>query len=106
MNRVSTHILAVLITLILVFLWLGVQRPLHFQQPALVGNPEPGPAAGPSRPPAVNYTLPAVAPPDLPADVLKRSDADEEINIRVYAAVNRSVVNITTASEGGGQFGD
>ena len=38
----------------------------------------------------------------LPADVLKDVDAEEQVNIRVYAAVNRSVVNITTASEAGG----
>jgi S1-C subfamily serine protease len=38
--------------------------------------------------------------------VLERADADEQVNIRVYAAVNRSVVNITTASDAGGLFGD
>jgi S1-C subfamily serine protease len=50
--------------------------------------------------------LPQVAPPALPAEVLRSVDADEQINIRVYAAVNRSVVNITTANEAGGFFGE
>ncbi len=35
---------------------------------------------------------------DVPAEILKQVDADEHVNIRVYSAVNRSVVNITTAS--------
>ena len=33
-------------------------------------------------------------------------DADEQINIRVYQGVNKSVVNITTATEAVGFFGD
>ncbi len=47
-----------------------------------------------------------MAPPTLPEEVLKEADADEQINIRVYAAVNRSVVNITTATESSGFFGE
>jgi S1-C subfamily serine protease len=38
--------------------------------------------------------------------VLKDLDAEERVNVLVYAAVNRSVVNITTESEGAGFFGD
>jgi S1-C subfamily serine protease len=52
-----------------------------------------------------NYTLPAVPAPALPADLLNRVEADEQINIRIYEAVNRSVVNIT-AAESGGLFGE
>ncbi|MHC5543674.1 S1C family serine protease, partial [Singulisphaera rosea] len=63
-------------------------------------------AQAPARAPSAKYELPKVEPPSLPAEVLKGSDADEQINIRVYAAVNRSVVNITTASDAGGFFGD
>lgn len=59
-----------------------------------------------TRPPAPAYQLPAVPPPAIPAELLKSADVDEQINIRVYAAVNRSVVNITTASEASGYFGD
>ncbi|MEA2632963.1 MAG: hypothetical protein QOE66_3182, partial [Chloroflexota bacterium] len=50
--------------------------------------------------------LPKVASPALPAEVLEEVDADEQHNIRVYAAVNNSVVNITTAAEAGGFFGE
>jgi S1-C subfamily serine protease len=46
------------------------------------------------------------APPSVPTEVLARADVDEQINIRVYAAVNKSVVNITTSVEGLGLFGD
>jgi S1-C subfamily serine protease len=59
-----------------------------------------------SSPTATRYNLPAATPPDIPADVLKLADADEQINIRVYAAVNKSVVNITTVNESSGLFGD
>ena len=45
-------------------------------------------------------------PPVVPPEVLARVDADERVNVQVYAAVNRAVVNITTASESSGVFGD
>jgi S1-C subfamily serine protease len=38
--------------------------------------------------------------------VLKEADAEEQVNIRVYAAANRSVVHITTATESAGFFGE
>jgi len=50
--------------------------------------------------------LQQVAPPPMPAELIKAVDADEQINIRVYAAVNKSVVNITTAAEASGVFGE
>jgi S1-C subfamily serine protease len=98
MRTITAHFLTALLTVSLVLLlWFGLVRPLP--------RPAGGMASGP--PGRVqNYALKPVAPPELPAEVLKRADADEQINIRVYAAVNRSVVNITTASEGGGLFGD
>jgi len=49
---------------------------------------------------------PIPAPIPIPAEVLKAADADEQINIRVYANTNRSVVNITTAASSIGFFGD
>ena len=58
--------------------------------------------AGAPRPPRRRRSVPPAPPLVLPADVLKDVDAEEQVNIRVYAAVNRSVVNITTASEAGG----
>jgi S1-C subfamily serine protease len=61
--------------------------------------PEPASAA---RPPieTENQTPPS------PADVLKDLDPDERNNVRVYAASNKSVVNITTEAEVSGFFGD
>ena len=41
-----------------------------------------------------------------PEDVLKELDPDERNNVRVYAAANKGVVNITTEADGLGFFGD
>jgi S1-C subfamily serine protease len=72
-------------------------RPPGSVQPPALSNP---PAARPS------FELPQVAAPDLPPELLKEADAEEQVNIRVYAATNRSVVNITTAAEVAGFFGE
>jgi S1-C subfamily serine protease len=61
--------------------------------PSSVGRPEPGAGV-------------AAQVPAAPEDVLKGLDSDERNNIRVYAAVNKSVVNITTEAAGLGFFGD
>ena len=45
-------------------------------------------------------------PPAPPEDLLKDLDPEERNNVLVYASVNKSVVNITTESQGGGFFGD
>lgn len=83
---------------------LGANRRAPVAQIPRFGSAPPGrqPAPQPSAP----YVLPAVAPPAIPPDVLKRVDADELDNIHVYAAVNKSVVNITTANDAGGMFGE
>ncbi len=44
--------------------------------------------------------------PAPPEDVLKDLDPEERNNVLVYSRVNKSVVNITTESEGLGFFGD
>ena len=49
---------------------------------------------------------PPESPPVIPPEVLDAADADEQVNIRVYASVNRSVVNITAASEASTLFGE
>ncbi len=50
--------------------------------------------------------LPKLEFPKLSDDVLKDLDPEERNNVRIYAAANRGVVNITTANEGSGFFGD
>ena len=54
--------------------------------------------------PDANYAR-SPSPPS-PEDVLKKLDPDERNNVKVYAAANKSVVNITTEAEGLGFFGD
>ena len=109
-RSIAGHALTAMVTGLLVLLLVGerlkAQRPLPPRAPQPLRAPAPN-AFPPQFPSSESgYRLPAVAPPPLPSEVLKAVDADEQINIRVYAAVNRSVVNITTASEAGGFFGE
>jgi S1-C subfamily serine protease len=92
----ATHLLTILVTLGLAAVWFGQARRSPVAQ--IPGRGRVEIPAGPAVPP--------VPPPPLPEDLLKLVDADEQINIRVYAAVNKSVVNITTSAEGSGFFGD
>jgi S1-C subfamily serine protease len=95
-KSVAPHVITALATFGLVAFWFGSARgPLN-------QIPRPGRPASAQVTPAV----PPVAPPALSEELLKRADADEQVNIRVYAGMNRSVVNITTAAEGSGIFGD
>ena len=106
MRTIAAHVVTAAMTLVLVWAWFGghpgSRRPTPLAQipraPAPIGGSRPRPA----EPGAGTYQLPAVAPPALPPDLVKCIEADEQINIRVYAAVNKSVVNITTESEAGG----
>lgn len=99
------HILTAVVTLAAVLVIFGDRLGAHRSAPV---NQIPRPPARGAAPPAQNpvYQLPPMAPPQIPADVLKQVDADEKVNIYVYASVNKSVVNITTASESAGLFGD
>ena len=79
------------------------------QIPVLYQEPEP-PAPVPL-PRDLGKSMPKVPVPDAktpapPEDVLKDLDPEERNNVLVYATVNKSVVNITTESEGAGFFGD
>jgi S1-C subfamily serine protease len=114
MNRkpVLAYAVAVLVTLTLGMLLLGGR--LALRRPPLVRIPVD--ALEPSSPAPLDESdqlsqlrQAARAPsqaPQPPEDVLKYLDADEQNNVRVYAAVNKSVVNITIESEGLGLFGD
>ncbi len=77
-------------------------------RPAVRGETE-RPAETVELPPALPDDEPGrdvAAPPIVPEQVLKDASAEEQVNIRVYANVNRSVVNITTEIGGFGLFGD
>jgi S1-C subfamily serine protease len=99
------HLVTAVVTIALIAAWFGA-RGVANRRPQPVENPPmPTVAARPEPRPAEPYKPEPVAPPSIPEDILKRVDADEQINIRVYAAVNRGVVNITTSHESG-LFGD
>jgi S1-C subfamily serine protease len=84
LKSLAGHVLTALVTFALVILWVG-KTDLGRRESVATQAPPPTP---------------------IPAEVLKAADADEQINIRVYANTNRSVVNITTAATSVGLFGD
>ncbi len=100
MRPLTTHALTVVITLALVSIWLNLSIPPGHQpltekpQATTSSRSEPEPTAIPFKPPE-----------PLAPEVLAKLDADEQVNVSVYETANRSVVNITTASQGG-IFGD
>jgi S1-C subfamily serine protease len=110
-KTVLVHAATVLVTLTLVYVLsggrlagrllpaqiTGLKRQL--ESPALL---KPATEPSSSRPPRA--TEPQTPPP--PEDVLKVLDPAERNNVKVYAAANKSVVNITTEAEGVGFFGD
>jgi S1-C subfamily serine protease len=108
LRTILAHVVTVALTLVVAVVLLGNVLRMHGRPAPLAQIPrilrEPRQVEPPR--PAEDYQLPKVEPPAIPEDVLRQADADEQINIRVYAAVNRSVVNITTASVAIGLFGD
>lgn len=104
-KNLAAHVSTAVITLAAALMLFG-GRP-GTRRPAILAQ-APTPPRPPARPApaAVPFQASATAPPVIPADVLKAVDADERTNIYIYASVNRSVVNITTAAEAGGLFGD
>lgn len=107
-KTVFAHAATAAVTLALVLALFGERSETHRPAP-LVQIPRLFRQPDSTRPrPAERITsAPAPVPiPPLPAGVMKKMDAEEQVNVRVYAAVNRSVVNITTASQAVGLFGD
>ena len=90
MKTLGGHVLTALATLALVMFWV-IGRDATKRREAEM---------------AVASASPRVEPAPIPAEVLRASDADEQVNIRVYANTNRGVVNITTAATSVGFFGD
>jgi S1-C subfamily serine protease len=109
-RAIAGHVVTALVTLALAVAVLGDGRPSRHPDAVVAQIPRRG--IGPAAPAAPARSVPAGAavavtpPPPLPADLLKQADADEQINIRVYAAVNRGVVNITSTTETDGLFGE
>jgi len=105
---VLAHLLTVAVTLGLVSLLFerqNARRPVPVNQlPRL--RPLQRPSAPQPVAPAAPYQLQPTPSPPIAAAVLQASDAEEQINIQVYKGVNRSVVNITTASDEQGFLGD
>jgi S1-C subfamily serine protease len=110
LRTVTAHAVTVVVTLILAAVLFGLRlrserpvplQPLEKPLPAPV-QPEPQQAAEPQP-----QTVPA-EPPERAAALLESAgaDPDEQVNTRVYAAANRSVVHITTAAEVSGFFGE
>jgi S1-C subfamily serine protease len=111
-RTVLAHTATVLITLTLMFVLLGGHLAGRLLPVQISGRnrqqgapPLPTPATQGTPTPKVRIAPDPEAPP-APEDVLKELDPDERNNVRVYAASNKSVVNITTEAEGGGFFGD
>ena len=123
-RTLASHALTVVVTLVLVMAFLGgrlglrrvplvAQVPLPVQEREQEAVQEQGTPSGPAVPeeaarlaPPPPVPVPDVRAPVPPQDVLKDLDQEERNNVLVYAAVNKSVVNITTESEGYGFFGD
>jgi S1-C subfamily serine protease len=109
---VMSHVLTALLTVMLIAVMFGDRLGLH-RKPPLAQIPGRGRVQAPPLPEPLDPSAPMVparkieesAPPP-PKDLLKGLDPDEQNNIRVYNASNKSVVNITTESQVTGLFGD
>ena len=107
-KSVLTHAVTSVVTLVLclVFVFNGLGQRLLTAQ--IVGNPSRRTA--PSLPEQVTPAMPRAdtgnQTPPPPDDVLKDLDQGERENVRVYAAANKGVVNITTEAEVSGFFRD
>jgi S1-C subfamily serine protease len=110
------HAITVAVTLTLVVVFFGERlglrrRPPVVQIPVLEQPADEPPAPTPVLPDADRRMPEPVRgadsrTPPPPEDVLKDLDPEERNNVLVYSTVNKSVVNITTESEGSGFFGD
>src|SRR5271165_6541203 len=98
LRTLAAYAVTVLVTLALVLAVFGgrmrAQRPQPPQTIVLPPFRPPASVQPPalSKPPTArpSFDLPQVAALDLPPELLKEADAEEQVNIRVYAATNRS----------------
>jgi S1-C subfamily serine protease len=110
-KTIFTHSVTVPVTLTLIAIVFGNHTGKRLLPAQIVGvkrqlesppYPEPVTAQTTSRERSASESQ---SPPP-PEDVLKELDPDERNNVRVYAAANKGVVNITTEAEVFGFFGD
>ncbi len=111
MKTIASHLATAGATLAAAVLLLGL--PVTPGRPAAPAAQLPTRHSPPGRADSARPTPPApslpgekVEPPTIPEAVLDRVDAEEEDNLRVYAAANRGVVNITTVAEDADRFGE
>jgi S1-C subfamily serine protease len=111
-KSILAHAVTMLVTLALVLVLLGDRPGVRRRSPlvqilAVFPQPDP-PLPQPVSPTFVSspHQIDNDQTPAPPTDVLKDLDPDERKNVLVYAAANKSVVNITTESEASGFFGD
>jgi S1-C subfamily serine protease len=102
-RTMAGHVVTALVTLALAVALLGERRDAGRSGAVMAQIPGQNPGRAAPRPAAP--ALPPAAPA-IPAEWLKQVAADEQVNIRVYAAVNHGVVNITTTTEVQSFFGD
>ena len=114
-KTILAHVATVLLTLLAVMVLWGEQPGGGpWRRPPLAQIPgAPAPKVPPLPRPIERGNGAAAAAPRIdnrspapPVDVLKDLDPDERNNVQVYAAANKSVVNITTESEVSGFFSD
>ena len=108
-----THTVTVTLALFLALMLLGGRLGLlRNSQPVLVSEATPSshrgrqgadPSSASSRRACPSLFRQAYT---RPRGVLGETDPEERRNVQIYAQVNKSVVNITTESEGAGFFGD
>jgi S1-C subfamily serine protease len=110
---ILAHALTVGLTLGLAFVLFGRPVAPHLPVPRILDAAEaldapPTPVLAQLTEPPVESVpgLSRLDQPPPPEEVLKDLDPEERNNHRIYAADNRGVVNITSATEGLGFFGD
>jgi S1-C subfamily serine protease len=112
LKTVLAHSVTILLTLVLVVIIFGGRMAPGRLLPVQIGRPKQESSSSPQPGYATQTTVSLAQTtleaqvPRLPEDVLKDLDPDERNNVKVYAAANKSVVNITTEAEGFGFMGD
>jgi S1-C subfamily serine protease len=111
-KTVLAHSVTVLLTLVLVAIIFSSRMTPGRLLPVQITGPKRE-SSPPLPPDLITQTTASKAQPAFqvqvprpPEDLLKDLDPDERNNVKVYAAANKGVVNITTEAEGFGFMGD